>query len=234
LKHWTFISCQHFSALLISGCQNSGHAQTRFEFSDAVWSDANQRRPTARRVKRRIFVGGKRNRWRTDAADKSSQKSQEIPRFFHVVSTYNRTVDLILIRAVVFWRPRANRGPSMIHTRRHESGVSPSRASRSGPAVSYFFLTHFLAFWPSLSFLSRPCLRHLSPPSSLFSLPLIVGFPQRVEERRMKRWPRPSSSSLFFLLPCLLLFSFFYLTPTFFYLRCAFSCLANGEEPKEL
>lgn len=130
----------------------------------------------------------------------AAQKSQEIPRFFRVVSTYNQTSDLILIRAAVFWGPRANRGPSMIHARRHESGISPSRASRSGPAVSCFLLgrlTHFLAFWPSLSFLSSV---PLSAPSSAspFSRPSsCFGFSSARRRAPSKRSPRPSSSFLF-------------------------------------
>lgn len=61
----------------------------------------------------------------------------------------------------------------MIHARRHESGISPSRASRSGSAVSCFFLgrlTHFLAFWPSLSFLSSV------PLCSILCVPLFPSF----------------------------------------------------------
>lgn len=201
LKHRTFISCRHFSASLIGGCQNSGRA--RIFRRGRVSSDGNQRRP-APSVESN---SGKRTRRRTDAPDRSGQKSQEIPRFFRVVSTYNQTSDLILIRAAVFWGPRANRGPSMIHARRHESGISPSRASRSGPAVSCFFLgrlTHFLAFWPSLSFLSSVPLCSIFCVSLFPSFLLFWVFLSASESLRNAHLVLLHLFSSFFL-PCLLL-----------------------------
>lgn len=124
----------------------------------------------------------------------------------------------------------------MIHARRHESGISPSRASRSGPAVSCFFLGlrhalfSLLAFLPSFLSSVSPSTAVLLPPP--FPL-LILGFPPA----------RLVSSLLIFspfvvLLPCPLpLFSssrplILYLH--FFTYRRTFSCLADGEEPKEL
>lgn len=60
----------------------------------------------------------------------------------------------------------------MIHARRHESGISPSRASRSGPAVSCFFLGLHHALFSLLAFFlpSLPSFLSSVPPSTAFRL----------------------------------------------------------------
>jgi len=102
----------------------------------------------------------------------------------------------------------------MIRVRRHESGISSSRASRSSRAVSCFcfgLLTHFLAF--PLVFLVRVsicppfalsfCLSYR--PSSFLFFPLILDFLQHVEESN--KTLHSSSSFLHFSFFLLLFFS---------------------------
>lgn len=144
------ISRRHFSALLVSGCQNSRRARAR-EFSDAAVSQARPRVKGKLGAKSDFCLGARKEI--ADVPGESGARSRKKFRAFSASSRRtNRTADLILIRGAVFWGSRANRGSSMIHARRHESGISPSRGplSRSGPAVSCFFprsLTHFLAFY---------------------------------------------------------------------------------------
>lgn len=176
-------------------------------------SAGSQRRNRPRRTADFCHRGeGKKNRRRADAR----AESQEIPRFFRAVSAYGRTADLILIRGVVFWGSRANRGPSMIRPRRHESGISPSRGlERSGSAVSCFLLrpfAHFLAFCLLFRF-SPVC--HLSSVFSLslsLSLSLISLFPSSRFGFSSAR-PRDSNETLVSPFYTSLLFCFLFDSP---------------------
>lgn len=233
------LSRRQFSALLVSGCQNSRRARTRFSGAYHERRESQRRTGQVRQVERRTSVGGGKKIARTVRRERS-QKSQEVPRFFRVVSAYNRTADLILIRGTVFWRPRANRGPSMIHARRHESGISPSRAPPD--LVRLYRVSSFgpsCTFWPfAFSFVSL--VRHLS---SVFSLsrrsspfPSFLLFRVFLGASRRPRMKRVVSSFFSFVSSppsSLLGLRSLHLIPIFLYLRYAFSCLANGEEPRE-
>lgn len=101
-------------------------------------------------------------------------------------------------------------------------------------------LMSFLAFCLPSRF-SHPCLRHLSSTFSFYPVILLFpppGFPRRAL-KSLERNPRFILLHFFFFF--FLIFSFFssplyvlYLTPISLPTLRAFSCLANGEEPKKL
>lgn len=138
--------------------------------------------PSARcqRVKHRKSAESQKGRRRRERAKKSEESEEVVKKsqgFRADAAPPATDRDLIPIRAMVFFfsAARVNRGPSMIHACRQESGISRSRALR--PAVSSFVpsLLHFLALFAPQFFVPFSLLRaHSSSPRQVDSSPLVA------------------------------------------------------------